>query len=173
MCTCFFFFPFSVYIWTGKFTCSILSSQNLNRISTEDTHTIRPLTIFFSLFVFAIFSNSFVLLFVMILGSAEKLHGITVIKRKRESARARAHARAWEWERDTQIAPLDRYYTIFLNCKLVWHWYYTATHCNTLQRTATHGNVVSLIPVRFTHCSAVQYAATHCNTLQQCLSIAS
>jgi len=39
----------------------------------------------------------------------------------------------------------------------------SATHCNTLQHTATRKNRPHRIA---THCSTLQYAATHCNTLQ-------
>jgi len=45
--------------------------------------------------------------------------------------------------------------------------FHTATHCNTLQHTATHKmSIASRNDQRFSHCNALQHAATHCNTLQ-------
>jgi len=38
----------------------------------------------------------------------------------------------------------------------------TATHCNTLQHTATH----FILSLTATHCNTLQHTATHCNTLQ-------
>ena len=44
---------------------------------------------------------------------------------------------------------------------------HAATHCNTLQHTATQGVCVWVTPlVMHTHCNTLQHAATHCNTLQ-------
>jgi len=40
----------------------------------------------------------------------------------------------------------------------------TATHCNTLQHTATHC-------LTATHCNTLQHTATHCNTLQHTASL--
>jgi len=40
---------------------------------------------------------------------------------------------------------------------------HTATHCNTLQHTATHCNTLQHTAA---HCNALQRTATHCNTLQ-------
>ena len=66
-------------------------------------------------------------------------------------------------------------------------WYYTATHCNTLQHTATqetdvccvcvviHCNTLQHTATQETavccvcvviHCNTLQHTATHCNTLQ-------
>jgi len=39
-----------------------------------------------------------------------------------------------------------------------------ATHCNTLQHTATHCE--SVLQHTATHCNTLQHTATHCNTLQ-------
>jgi len=46
--------------------------------------------------------------------------------------------------------------TIYRKINVEW----TATHCNTLQHTATHCNRTA------THCNALQHSATLCNTLQ-------
>jgi len=46
---------------------------------------------------------------------------------------------------------------------------YTATHCNTLQRTATHTSLQKNEleqPYSTTQCNTLQHTATHCNTLQ-------
>jgi len=50
---------------------------------------------------------------------------------------------------------------------------HAATHCNTLQHTATqwHHSALSLVPIvksqhAATHCNTLQRNATHCNTLQ-------
>jgi len=46
----------------------------------------------------------------------------------------------------------------------------TATHCNALQRTATHillpYNRISIRYTWYVHCNALQHTATHCNALQ-------
>jgi len=46
------------------------------------------------------------------------------------------------------------------------HWntlQHSATHCNTLQDTARHCNTLQLTA---THCNTLQHTATHCNTLR-------
>ena len=49
---------------------------------------------------------------------------------------------------------------------------HSATHCNTLQRTATHCDILghtathcNKLQNTATHCYTLKYAATHCNTL--------
>jgi len=59
-------------------------------------------------------------------------------------------AKSWLW----RIAPFV-YLCVYDSQK------HTATHCNTLQHTATHCKHTA------THCNTLQYTATHCNTLQQ------
>jgi len=52
------------------------------------------------------------------------------------------------------------------HCNTLQH---TATHCNTLQHTATHCNTYRDLTwwrSRTAHCNALQHTATHCNTLQ-------
>ena len=41
--------------------------------------------------------------------------------------------------------------------------HHTAAHCNTLQHTATHCNTLQHTAA---HCHTLQHTATHCNTLQ-------
>jgi len=51
-----------------------------------------------------------------------------------------------------------------------------ATHCNTLQHTATHSihaatsECMHLMHAAATHCNTLQHTATHCNTLHICIS---
>jgi len=42
----------------------------------------------------------------------------------------------------------------------------TASHYNTLQRTAPHCNAATTRNILATYCNILQHAATHCNTLQ-------
>ena len=58
---------------------------------------------------------------------------------------------------------------------IYWTLQHTATHCNTLQHTATrsfhewHDSFVSVTGLNVysaTHCNTLQHSATHCNTLQ-------
>jgi len=68
-------------------------------------------------------------------------------------------------------------------CLFLCHVYFTTTHCDTLQHTATHCNapahhlqqrvVCSAFDSTYntlqhtaTHCNTLQHAAAHCNTLQ-------
>ena len=48
----------------------------------------------------------------------------------------------------------------------------SATHCNTLQHTATHCNIIcGKRPARQAICKTLQHTATHCNTLQHSATI--